>query len=283
MRLVLCPGHIYLRQKLTVNSSVSEPRLQSDSTIPTVKDPTFSLDFLATCRQLCEEGHQLYYSSNVFQIPIGSVDTAFEALKTMQSRDMAFNRQASLRLSLLDLTPAAYEEAEKDAKTLKTENRLTMFRDPLSMETAAYFVCFTEVLMEVGLLKIHGIKTILRGLETLTLEIRTQVDPVKNLRLNISAKDDIPSPESLLPSRPHNSSKKPGLHNRTALFLQFALQQACTKATLEILLHGWESFINGIDATFVEQYDNEIQGKAFWSQSSWKKCSEEVNAIAVSE
>lgn len=77
--------------------------------------PGFQL--LATCKQICAEGHAVFYSSNVFFLPPGSIDHARNSLKALQHQHCQMIRELGLDMSVKDLTPAVFEQAYQTMRT----------------------------------------------------------------------------------------------------------------------------------------------------------------------
>ena len=99
MDLVLAPGHIYLRSgptSSTYNSYGKDP----DEAVPAPP----GIQLLATCKQAYQEGHMLYYSSNVFHLPPGPPDVTKAVLRRFQPKHLPLIRRISLRISSIDLT-----------------------------------------------------------------------------------------------------------------------------------------------------------------------------------
>ncbi|KAG7002401.1 hypothetical protein G7Y79_00027g060930 [Physcia stellaris] len=110
MKLVLCPGHIYLRSKPTAsNHHIS---YSNDPAGATRSPPGIQL--LATCRQAYNEGRVLYYSGNVFHLPPGPVSATEAMLNKMQPESLSLIRRVNLTVSLLDLA-SLIEEVENKA------------------------------------------------------------------------------------------------------------------------------------------------------------------------
>ena len=101
LSLALTGGHVYLR------SSFSSQKLSHK---PTLVNPTFkstpAVHLLATCRQAYDEGHVMFYSENVFHLPLGRFEEVLKVLAKIEPEHLALMKHVVLRLSLLDLTPS---------------------------------------------------------------------------------------------------------------------------------------------------------------------------------
>ena len=98
MDLVLVPGHVYFpTNKMQLvdrnRSPVSRPRFQ----------------VLATCRQLYQEGHVLFYSQNVFHLAPGPISASWDYIRRLDSRHQDLITKVSVDISVMDLTPPVLE------------------------------------------------------------------------------------------------------------------------------------------------------------------------------
>ena len=89
--------------------TVSKHNDKHSKPTPIPQPPGFQL--LATCKQICAEGHAVFYSSNIFFLPPGSIDHARNSLNALQLQHCKMIRVLGLDMSLKDLTPAVFEQA----------------------------------------------------------------------------------------------------------------------------------------------------------------------------
>ena len=287
MLLVLHPGHIYLHQMTIFNK-----RMLRQGTLPTrvtseFKSSNSGPGLLATCRQLYREWHEFYYSSNVFHIPTSSI-------KTMQPNHRALVQHVGFRLSLSDIIPSKTEEVERLTEVLAEESKNIMGLE--GKENILYPLCCAAVLLEAWLSNILSIQESFSELKTLCIEIRTQVEPQRLLRLVIAAKNiNTPRTGYRFRALDLNNGRefrrlKRKWHEQYRLdvnvggFLDFAVQQALGKVSRDIPLRTgtWANFKDSVDADFVKKYDNEILGHETWSYQGWEKWEERIDASAVS-
>ncbi|CAF9937721.1 MAG: hypothetical protein HETSPECPRED_000629 [Heterodermia speciosa] len=291
MRLVLHPGHIYLHQKLTVNKRVHRQEnlsMRRQEGLPA----RFSLEsrssnsgpeVLATCRQLYREWHGFYYSSNTFHIPTSSI-------MLMQPKHRALIRHVGLRLSLLDAIPSKNEEIETLARGLEKGSEMLMTINPAFKENVIYPLCFPAVLLGAWLSNISFIRESFPGLKTMCIEIRTQEEPQRLLRLIVPAKN-VNSwtgyrfkifKKCAIPdfTRLRLKCEEHRLDVNIGVFLDFAVHQAHSKVERDIALGTgtWAQFKDSVDADFLKKYDDEILGGDIWSWTGWSKSKEWINA-----
>lgn len=210
-----------------------------------------------------------------------------KALKTIQPKNLI--RHVSIRLSLLDLTPPKLNDIKDYAKAV--ENSLLVPLVGNFGKSMMISRCLESVLSQTWLQKIQGVKAALPELETISLEIRTKVKPLNTLRVVVPAKQHIAPPGYQFsfsisqplhdPLDPHRfySGEERILDDKTGAFLEFALSQARMRATKDITTHGFQTFMDSIDARFVETYDEEILGEASWSSWEWLEWQEKIKAV----
>ncbi|KAL8792686.1 MAG: hypothetical protein Q9195_004746 [Heterodermia aff. obscurata] len=286
MRLVLCPGHIYLHQKLIVKKRLRGQEILPDRFSFESKSANSGPDVLATCRQLYQEWHAFYYSSNVFHIPTSSI-------MIMKPNHRALIRHVGLRLSLLDVIPSKTEEIEALAKRIeerallkkRIEERAAPF---MPLEQELYSRCCAAILLGVWLSNISSIRESFPGLKTICLEITTRREPQRLLRVGIPAKifnswigyrfeffNDNVDPEYVpeLASLEREYYEKYRLDMNTGVFLDFAAKHACWKVYYDMLR------VTGTWANFKESVDDDLMRKD-WGRilvGEWWK--ERINPI----
>ena len=284
MRLVLRPGHLYLHQKLTVNK-----RMRRRETLPArvsleSKSSNSGPDVLATCRQLYQEWHEFYYSSNVFHIPTSSI-------MIMQQSHRPLVQHVGLRLSLSDVIPSKTEEVETLAGALA--DIIQLIATPAHINHIIFPLCFAAVLLEIWLSNISSIQESFSGLKTLSIEIRTQVEPQRLLRLVTAAKtinssemgyrfsafDNCRADQIIALKRKWREQDR--LDGNLGVFLDFAAKQVHDKLYCDIPLRTgtWAKFKDSADADFVKEYDDAILGRDTWSYDAWDKWEKRINAI----
>ena len=285
MLLVLRPGHIYLHQKLTFNE-----RMRRQGTLPErvsleSKGSNSGPNVLATCRQLYRECHEIYYSSNIFHIPTNSI-------MIMQPNHRALVQHVGLRLSLLDVMPSKTEEVETLAKDVEQRAEDTIYVLDMSQ---AYPLCCAAVLLGVWLSSISSIQKSFPGLKTLYVEIRTQVEPLRLLRLAIAAKH-INSPigyrfksfeyhrDEELTRLKRKWHEEYRLGRDLGVFLDFGANQAVDNIYYYNTFNpgSWASFKDSINADSAKNYDDEILGGGAWSRMGWENWKERINEVAES-
>ena len=92
MELVLCPGHIYFPPPTSPNQS---PELRPKS--------HYGFQLLATCQQAYEEGHKLYYASNIFHLPPGPFVHTLNILQSIQPMHLDLIKKFVIDLNFVDL------------------------------------------------------------------------------------------------------------------------------------------------------------------------------------
>ena len=90
--LILVPGEIYLRPRPIVGCSVSKFHRKR-----------YGCQFLATCRQAYEEGHELYYSSNTFNLPSGRHHWCGMLFQLMQPKHQSMIQYLGINCSIYDI------------------------------------------------------------------------------------------------------------------------------------------------------------------------------------
>lgn len=284
MRLVLRPGHIYLHQKLIVNK-----HMRRRGTVPArvsleSKSSSSGPNVLATCRQLYGEWHEFYYSSNVFYIPTSSI-------MNMQPNHRAFVQHVGFRLSLLDVIPSKTEEVETLAGALA--RGVEDIATPAFKEHIIYPLCCAAVLLEVWLSNISSIQESFSGLKTLSIEMRTQVEPQRLLRLVTAAEninssgigyrfesfDNCRADQFIAFKRKWREQDR--LDGNLGMFLDFAAKQVHDKLYRDIPLRTgtWENFKDSVDADFMKEYDDAILGGDRWSYDAWDKWKKQINRV----
>ena len=71
---------------------------------------------LATCKQACAEGYAVFYASNCFFLPTGSVELARKCLHAIQPQHRDLIKTFGLVLSHKDITPAVFDKAYQDMR-----------------------------------------------------------------------------------------------------------------------------------------------------------------------
>ena len=127
MGLILCPGIIYLRAKSTEQNNYktysNDPHLARNG----IQLSPPGIQLLATCRQVYDEGHVMYYSHNVFDLPPGPLTVTRELFAKIKPEHIALMKHFSLRASLLDLTPPLLEDIERKAAESTRGRRFWLF------------------------------------------------------------------------------------------------------------------------------------------------------------
>lgn len=111
MTLVLCPGDIYLRPKPSLDNGYIS--YSNDPDGARLSPPGIQL--LATCQQAYDEGHNMYYSSNIFHLPPGPLDVTKALFDKFLPKHVALIRHISFRASSMDMTPAMLEQVDEMA------------------------------------------------------------------------------------------------------------------------------------------------------------------------
>lgn len=75
--------------------------------------PGFQL--LATCKQTCEEGKELYYEKNVFHLPSGPIGNTTRWLDTLQPKHRSMIKSVCIHLSLADLSPRTMDDVDRES------------------------------------------------------------------------------------------------------------------------------------------------------------------------
>ena len=143
MRLVLCPGHIYLPgPDMPAHKLRPKPALYP------------GIQLLATCRQAYIEGHELYYSSNVFHMPHGPLAHMQRLLGAYHVEHLQKMRNIRIRCSVLDLHGADYRAIDLQSQELIEWRRAAHKLPALSDIAQAYSQTAANTLKEVWTLKL---------------------------------------------------------------------------------------------------------------------------------
>lgn len=110
--------------------------------------------------------------------------------------------------------------------------------------------------------KLRWVKSTLLGLERMILEVRTRVRPQQSLQMVIPGNKDLfpEHPQLILSSRSWEDATE--FEKRLRLFVNFVLRRAFVKIYDKVQVCGWDTFRNHLNASFVEDYDNELLRKA---------------------
>ena len=103
----LLKGALHHMIKSVPQGSNKEPKLKR------VLQPP-GCQFLATCRQICVEGYPVLYSSTTFFLPPGPLENTHRIMETFQPQSRAMIRRAGIIMTLQDLTPAVFEQINRD-------------------------------------------------------------------------------------------------------------------------------------------------------------------------
>lgn len=123
MELVLVPGRVPLDDSKPIKRDYKSSRLQAalhrmikpasrEKSTRALRPPGFQL--LATCRQICAEGHPVFYSSNIFFLPPGPLENTHRSLKALQPQCRAMIRKVGITMTLQDLTPAVFQRVRHE-------------------------------------------------------------------------------------------------------------------------------------------------------------------------
>ena len=104
VKYVLVPGDIHPHRPELATSTQSP-----DSTAIVESRPGIQL--MATCKQAYQEGHMLYYSSNIFHLP--PVDT-FGWVDRLQPKHKAMIKRVRFPIGLVNLSPALLDRVDSD-------------------------------------------------------------------------------------------------------------------------------------------------------------------------
>ncbi len=127
MDLVLVHGDIHPYKPVPkVPVKVSTPEPDSAANVYTLKPdsaaivkPQPGIQLIATCKQAYDEGHVLFYSSNVFHLP---PTMTFEWSNRLQAKHKAMIKRISITFGLEELTPAMVDEIDRSPLSLKPED-----------------------------------------------------------------------------------------------------------------------------------------------------------------
>lgn len=166
MELVLAYGDVFLdkpkpkkpdhkppRFKVALHHAIKTVSKHNDKhskLTPILQPPGFQL--LATCKQVCAEGHAVFYSSNCFFLPQGSVDHARNKLKTLQPQHFDRIKILGLDMSANDLTPANFEQAHHSMQ-LRYGHALTA--KPNFVQGQQWAIVMTELLDAIWKRKLY--------------------------------------------------------------------------------------------------------------------------------
>ena len=101
MEFALVPGHIYFSEKTRPVRSDGSPEF-----LP-------ACQILATCKQLYQEGHVSFYSSNMFHFAPGPLSASWKYFGRLNSRHQDLIERVSIEMSFMDLTPPVLKRIEK--------------------------------------------------------------------------------------------------------------------------------------------------------------------------
>ena len=94
----------------TSNSPDQSPELRPTS--------HYGVQLLATCQQAYDEGHQLYYTSNIFHLPPGPFAHTLKILQSIHPVHLRLIKEYVIDLSFVDLWPCDLTEECSDAVRL---------------------------------------------------------------------------------------------------------------------------------------------------------------------
>ena len=131
MKLLLQPGNIYMKPQPIMGTRGSK-----------YHQTQYGVQLLATCHQAYQEGHELYYSSNIFHLPSGPHRWSEKLSKQLQPNNLAMIQYVAIDCSVYDLHYFGVQrkiEQATDHMVMDTQD----FEPPLSKQD------FSELVSEL--------------------------------------------------------------------------------------------------------------------------------------
>ena len=193
MELVLGLGDVYLDKPKPRKPDHKPSRFQGAlhraiKTVSKYKDKPSNLtripqppgfQLLATCKQVCAEGHAVFYSSNIFFLPSGSVDHARDSLKALQPQHRQMIRVLGLDMSVKDLTPTVFEKAYQ---TMRVRYGNTLKARPNFVQGEQWGILVPGQLKDIWKQRLCLAVTPSEGLISLKYRVARNSDPDANVK-----------------------------------------------------------------------------------------------------